>query len=100
VINEKNKGNPAENAMSPIKSNESDDLEVVCGADAIAQLIDPKLYKTNPVKARRRVYHLGADAKGNKPPIFQIGTLLCLRPSALREYYARLERDATERKAR
>jgi len=84
--------------MSPAK-NDDKDLEVVCGADAIARLLDPALYKRDPVKARRRVYHLGSASKGNKPQIFRVGTLLCLRPAALREYYARLEREVTAQRS-
>lgn len=71
-----------------------DDLGILGGADSIAKVLWPHIYRENPKKALRRVYHLSSESKDetNRLPIFRIGTLLCARPAAIRKWIEEQEK--------
>lgn len=56
------------------------------GAEAIGRYMFPHLVVGEDVRAaRRRVYYL-LEAKGARPPMFRVGSIVCARKSRLREW--------------
>ena len=63
--------------------NESDSLDMLFGAAAIAKFL------FGDATARKRVYHL---AEVTKLPIFRVGSILCARESTLLAWIAEQEK--------
>ncbi|HUZ74543.1 MAG TPA: hypothetical protein VMU87_16280 [Stellaceae bacterium] len=66
----------------------ADDL--LTGAQPIADFL---FGDANPLKRRRRLYHVASQMKGTaRPPIWKLGATLCARKSALLAWISERER--------